>query len=311
MDEIKLNKCLNTLDSISKLELNWNDNGAAPFSNDLINKIKLFIKYLIEEPEILANFDNTIQLDFKINNKILNVIFSEDDTIAIINNNKIINYTFDNFYKALNYIKIFFYGEPKNTVLFTGAFNPPTIAHYQMINSVFENKKEQFDYVVFALSNDMFLKKKQDKTNDWYFSEHKRLNMILNMIAHNPKVLLFGIEQGYTYDVLNSVKNEFNCENVYFACGSDKLNEIEHWGHHKELLTEFNFYILIRGEDEYKKIVRKCNKIFKKTKYVIGKENPQYKDISATQVRRMIDNKEDYKELVEEHVFKYLKEVCK
>ena len=77
------------------------------------------------------------------------------------------------------------------------------------------------------------------------------------------------------------------------------------------LLTEFNFYVLIRGDDDYKKVVHKCNKIFKDTKYVLGKENQKYKNISATQVRRMIDNKENYKELLEEHVFKYLKEVLK
>lgn len=305
------NECIKKLNSIASLDLNWNDDGATPFSADLIDKVKLFLEYLIEVPNIAITFNSTIQLKYDLGNRHLLIEFFENDIIEVSScafDDKL-TFAFNQFYKVINLIKIFFYGKTNNVVLFTGAFNPPTIAHYHMINSVLNNKDKKFDYVIFAISTDEFLKKKQDKAGDWYFSASERMKMILSMISQEPKALLFGVENGYTYNVLNSVKDEYNCDNVYFACGSDKLNEIDHWGFHKKLLTEFSFYVLVRGNDEYKKVKNKCKKIFSNTNYIVSYDNEKYKDISATQVRRMIDNNEDCKDVLEEHVYKYLKGV--
>ena len=40
--------------------------------------------------------------------------------------------------------------------------------------------------------------------------------MMLEMTYENEKVLIFGIEQGYTYEVLTSVKNKYNIQTLYF-----------------------------------------------------------------------------------------------
>lgn len=311
MNEINIEECLNKIDEIALLENNWNDNGANKFSSKIIDNVKKFLSYSLYNPFIAPTANNSIQLEYEKNNdEYFEVEIYEDkiETFKIDIDKKETEQVFsiDEFFKVLNLVKIFYNGNPQNAVLFTGAFNPPTIAHYHMVHSVLRNNKMDFDYVIFALSTENFLKKKQSKTNDWYFSENERIEMVLSMIAHNPNALLYGIEIGYTYDVLCSVKQEFNCKNLYFACGSDKLNEIERWGNAKKLLKEFNFYILLRGVESYEYIENKCNKIFINTKYFLAKDNEKYKDISATQVRNKIKQNLDYTNLLEPHVYKYL-----
>ena len=91
---------------------------------------------------------------------------------------------------------------------------------------------------------------------------------------------------------------------MYFACGSDKLNEIHHWGYNKQLLSEFCFYVLLRGEDKNIKDI--CDNLFRNTKYIIATDNEKYKDMSATMVRRMLDNNEDCVNVLERHVYAFI-----
>lgn len=316
MNEQELKVCKDKIDEISNLKKNWNGNNAQPFNDKIINNALLFLKFSLYKPEIFPTASNSIQLEYeKENGEYLEFEIKENviEIFRIYENEQEEEYTipFNKFYKALNLVKIFYNGEPENIVLFTGAFNPPTIAHYHMVHSVLRNKNVNFNYVIFALSNDKFLNKKQTRVKDWYYKENERLNLVLSMIAHNPNALLFGIERGYTYEVLCEVKKELKSTNIYFACGSDKLKEINRWGFHEKLLKEFCFYILLRGTDDEDDVSNKCKELFSHTKFTLGKDNEKYKNISATQVRRKIDNKEDCKDLLEKHVYEYLSEVYK
>lgn len=272
------------------------------------------LKLITKDVELFLTYNKTVQFEFEnLLGQYLEVEVSENG-YNIWGENTEINYKDDGIffkkdklYEVINHIKIFFNGFPKNSVLFTGAFNPPTIAHYHMIDSALNNNN--FDYVIFALSNQRFLDKKQNKINDYSYSEKQRLNMILSMTYKNDNVLIFGIEQGYTYEVLCAVKEKYNLESLYFAMGSDKLNEIQKWGFHNKLLKEFCFYTLIRGSDNKEDVVSKCSTIFKNTKFVIGYDNHKFKNISATKVRNCIKNKKNFSNLVHHKVEEYLKNI--
>ena len=267
------------------------------------NSLQLLDK-LIYEPELFLTYNRSVQFEFQLGESYLEIEIFED-FYEIWGENTYIKYEDDgqkieiqNLFEVINHIKIFFNGLPNNSVLFTGAFNPPTIAHYHMIESSLNNG---FDYVIFATSNQKFLDKKQKKVKDkssFAYSEQERINMLLCMTYENPQVLIFGVEQGYTFEVLYTVKEKYNIKNLYFAMGSDKLNEISRWGFHDRLLKEFCFYVLIRGEDNFDIVKEKCNLLFSNTKYIIGKDNEKYKDISATQVRFKIANNEPLDNLV-------------
>lgn len=216
------------------------------------------------------------------------------------------NFKSDAIYEVVNKTKFFYNKKTDKMCLFTGAFNPPTIAHYHMIESA--TNAGNFDYVVFACSNQKFLDKKQAKTHDTAYSEEERIRFLLAMTRDCPNAIVFGAERGYTYDVLNDVNKKYQPKELYFALGSDKLKEIGRWGHHDLLLTKFCFYILQRA-DTMDYIKSKANELFNKTKYIVGTDNQKYKDVSATQVRNLIAHHETYKHLVTTNVYSELQKL--
>lgn len=298
------------IQEFSKFNDNWNGNYAKQISNKVINNALLLDKYLYVEdnckPEIFPTFCNSIQIEYEKDNHYLEIEIKEDCfEIFQIKNNKEYYQTvaLNEMFEVINLIKLFYQPCVKNLCLFTGAFNPCTIAHYHMIDSAMNTKR--FDYIVFAISNQKFLDKKQKRLKDFAYSEQQRLEMILAMTYKCPNVLIFGVEQGYTYEVLKATKEKYQCDSLYFALGSDKLQEINRWGFHDKLLIEFCFYILQR-KDSLTEIQRKCQDLFFKTDYIIGKDNETYKDISATSVRNKIKNNQDFKDLVVEEVYQLL-----
>lgn len=290
---------------------NWNENGASSFSKKVIKNALELEKYLYIGdniiPDIFPTACNSLQIEYEDENRYLEIEIKKDKYGIYKKINGIESEFYlglDKVYEIINIIKLFYKPNIDSAILFTGAFNPPTVAHFHMIESA--NNAYNFDYIIFAISNQKFLDKKQRKTGDYAYSEKERLEMILAMTYKESNVLVFGVEEGYTYQVLCAVKEKYKCKSLFFALGSDKLSEIGRWGYHDKLLTEICFYILQR-EDNLSYIKEKCDKLFSKTKYIIGKDNEKYKNISATLVRKRIKDNKDYKELVTESVFKVIK----
>ncbi len=280
--------------------------------------VKLLNHLIWKNFDTFITYNKTVQFEFDMNGYYMEIEIY-DDKFSVWGYDSILNdlyhlgddgieFSENQMYEVVNMVKLFMNGRPENPVLFTGAFNPPTIAHYHMIDSVIGNEKYDFDYVIFAISNQKFLDKKQSKNGDYAYSEQERLDMLLEMTWDNEDVLIFGVEEGYTYNVLCAVKEKYQTENVFFAMGSDKLQEINRWGFHDKLLTEFRFYVLMRGTDSKQTVIQKCNELFSLTKYEIGEDNQNFKDISATMVRTAIREKKDFKNLVHPDVYKYLKD---
>lgn len=273
------------------------------------------LEYLLFKPDVFLTNQKTVQFEYAEENKYLEIeVFDDRYEVfqQILGNGGVkeeMEKTIfpDEIFEIINIIKIFYRGNPHKSVLFTGAFNPPHIGHFHMIESALN---KGFDYVIFALSNQKFLDKKAKKTGEKIvFNEKQRLEMILQMTYDDPRVLIFGIEEGYTYDVLFAVKEKYKMNKLFFAMGSDKLSEIERWGHHDKLLVEFQFYVLLRGSDDKNSITNKCNRIFNKTKYIIGIDNDKYKDISSTKVRKAIEENREYSDIVHKNVYLVLKKI--
>lgn len=217
----------------------------------------------------------------------------------------------EQLYIVLNWIKMFYNGQPSNAVLFSGAFNPPTIAHKYVMEQALD---DLYDFVIVAACNEAFLEKKTEKAYDhgktgrWYFSEQARIDMLVEMTYSNDRILIYGIEDGYTYDVLHNAQSMFGVHNMNFAMGSDKIQEIHKWGHAEKLLKEFSFMITNRTDDnEY--IHEACKKAgIPWSRYsVVFNSDPLYMDVSATEVRRRMDNGDpNYSLIVTDEVAEYL-----
>lgn len=300
---------LEKLNSFLTLEDNWNDNGAEKFNEELINKCIFLEKFICFEHFISPTACNSIQFEFEINDRYLELEVFDDKIEVFISDLSEREYKFDNNIKGLiqvvNVIKYFHLKKFENIAVFTGAFNPPTKAHKHVIKRILE--MNDMDLIVVALSNKRFLEKKQKKVNGVAFSEEDRLLMMLSMTAFNPKVLIYGIEDGYTFNILSNVKNGFSKSNIYFVAGSDKLGEIPRWGYGDKLLKDFGFIILTRNE-EFNKIDCICKKLFKNYKIL---DSSTYENLSATKVRKAIENNSKYKNMVDDKVFEVLENIKK
>jgi len=214
-------------------------------------------------------------------------------------------YSTTELYDVINEIKLFHMGSPKNSVLFTGAFCPPHIGHRGLIE---QSINDGYDFAVIAVSSQEFVEKKfrnKKDTSGIIYTENQRIGMMLAMTYDIPNVLIYGAERGYTYEVLNDVKRKYNITNLSFACGSDKLDEVDHWGYHEKLLNEFGFYVLQRGDDREDEIIKKCNTLF--NRYKIVKKGPKYYDVSSSQIRSCMKDGRDYSGLITEKVAEFIK----
>lgn len=64
-EERNRTKNLYKIQEISQLEYDWNDNGADPFSHNIIDQSKFVISSLIRQPELFPTARNSIQLEFE------------------------------------------------------------------------------------------------------------------------------------------------------------------------------------------------------------------------------------------------------
>lgn len=63
--DIDVTKSLTSLNEISRLETNWNGNGAESFSSQLITKCRSLIKLLKRQPDIFPTAQHSIQLEWE------------------------------------------------------------------------------------------------------------------------------------------------------------------------------------------------------------------------------------------------------
>jgi nicotinate-nucleotide adenylyltransferase len=124
-------------------------------------------------------------------------------------------------------------------IVFGGSFNPPTIAHLEMIKKLLST---------FDGSNVLLLPVGDDYKKPELLSFFHRFEMV--------KILIRGLDHVYTSDIeavnhyqgtLESLRRlEKTYKNLHFVIGSDHLHELNQWINYKELLKSYPFIVLGR-----------------------------------------------------------------
>jgi nicotinate-nucleotide adenylyltransferase len=133
----------------------------------------------------------------------------------------------------------------------------------------------------------------------------KRWDMVKLAIQGNPKFLVSDLEikrggYSYTVDTLTQLKKIYPKSELYFLTGSDMLKDIYNWRKPEKIYKLAKLVIAFRPS--FDKINRK-NKFVLKSLFL---EIPAV-DISSTQIREKIKNKESIKYLVHPEVERYIK----
>ncbi|MBE6130800.1 MAG: FAD-binding protein [Erysipelotrichaceae bacterium] len=177
----------------------------------------------------------------------------------------------------------------KRSVLFGGSFNPPTIAHYEIIKYLSKN----YDEVLVLPNGDTYTF--AGKVLD---SFKHRVNMLYEMVKYLPnvKVLELENEQEFmgTYWTLRTLNHPT------FVLGADCLDKLHLWKHFDELMTENNFIVFNRGESNISNMINTniyLNKFLNKFE-IIDLKVP---DVSSTEFRKSLN-----KDIVCKEVYDYI-----
>ncbi len=177
----------------------------------------------------------------------------------------------------------------KRTVLFGGSFNPPTIAHYEIIKYLSLN----YDEVLLLPNGDSysFAGKILDS-----FNHRVKMLEIMTKSFSNIKILELENRSDFkgTYHTLRLLNHPT------FVLGSDCIDKLHLWKHFDELLNENNFIVFNRGSDDVRSLLNN-NKHLNKSldKFEIIDFNVS--DVSSTEFRNDIN-----KEIVCEEVYDYI-----
>ena len=163
----------------------------------------------------------------------------------------------------------------KNVGFFGGCFNPPTIAHIDLIEQAIQ--EYNLDKVYFVPMGDLYKK-------ETLIPAFHRVNMLKLAIKFHPKleILLTSVnskKQLQAIDTFKIIQAEFSKTNNFFIMGSDNFEKIKFWKNSEELINNYQYIILKR-------------------------EN----NISSTSVREKIKNNEDTNNLISKDVEQYILE---
>ena len=178
---------------------------------------------------------------------------------------------------------------------FGGCFNPPSNIHINLANNLI--KEKIVDKVIFVPVGDYYNKP------DLISSKH-RYNMLKLACERFDNLLVEDIalnynKKLYASDTFKLIYNKYNKEcDIYFIMGSDNFEKMPLWKDYEELIKNYKFIVIERPN----------HRITQKLNNTIYFENNQTEDMSSTNIRNKIKNKEDITQYIDEKVLKYIKE---
>lgn len=181
-------------------------------------------------------------------------------------------------------------------IIYGGAFNPPTKAHYEIAKKLIEEFKPDLFYF-------LPVGEKYNKKGMASFKERFNMTKILADKLENASVSDKENEEHFrgTYYMLK----DFSLveKDIYFVMGADNFDYLDNWIMADKLIEEFKFIILTRkGYDVYELIDKKYSN--HKENFIVVEVDYQ---ISSTYFRDTKDNSilldEVYQYIIENKVY--------
>ena len=181
--------------------------------------------------------------------------------------------------------------------IFVGSFNPPTKAHFEIGKIVLEKK---------IVAKVVYIPCDNLEKNDLINIE-ERVNLLKEMVNNNKDMIIDDFklkdkQRNFTYKDIYSIKNKY-LKKIYIIIGSDTLNSLSEWENWKNLLQDFNFIVINRLNNNDLDIISNQYNEYKDKFIIVDYNN----NISSTKVRKMIKNKENLENVLENNVIRYIK----
>lgn len=183
--------------------------------------------------------------------------------------------------------------------VFGGSFNPPHKMHLnigvQLVN------KQYVDNVIYVPTGSKY------KYKNNLLPDKNRLEM-LEILTKNYEYLDVNDyelkdEVVYTCETLAYFKEVYPNDDIYFVCGADNLSYIDKWKNGEEILKNYKILVMKRKGEDIDELLEKF-KIYKNNIVVADIEQ---QDISSTDIRERLKNKEEVLEELDKEVYEYIR----
>ena len=181
--------------------------------------------------------------------------------------------------------------------LFFGSFNPIHMGHLILAQSALN--MTDLDRVWFVVSPQNPFKKKKN-----LLSEYDRYAMVEMAVRNNDQFLASNIEfslpkPSYTIDTLTYLADRYRSYEFALIMGQDNLIHLHKWKNYEAILKYYRIFVYPRGEAiEHELLQHENVELFK----------APLLDISATFIRKTIQEGNSVRYLVPEEVNEYIEE---
>jgi len=173
--------------------------------------------------------------------------------------------------------------------VYVGSFNPVHIGHKYIMYYLLNNN--HLDKIIVIPTKEYW-----DKSN--LVDIKHRINML--KFYENEKIIIndYLNDYEYTYEILNTLKNENPNDELYLIIGADNIEKFHLWKNVEEILKH-KVIVLNRNDVEIDKYINK----FKQKNNFIDLKDFKKIDISSTKIRDNIDNMSEY---LDKKIFNYI-----
>jgi len=178
--------------------------------------------------------------------------------------------------------------------LYFGSFNPIHVGHLIIANTIYD--RSDLDQVWFVVSPQNPLKKRKSLVH-----EHDRLRMVELAIEDNYNFRASDIEfkmprPSYTIDTLTYLSERHPDHEFSIFLGSDNLRQLKKWKNYEQILEHYAVYVYPRPGDRVE--IKHPS---------IHEVDAPLLDISATFIRKSIQEDQSVKYLLPEKVSDYIR----
>ncbi len=179
-----------------------------------------------------------------------------------------------------------------------GSFNPPHRMHLDMgLNLI---NKHCVDKVVYVPTGSKY------KYKNNLIPDKNRLEMLKIFVNKYDNLDVSDYELKsevvYTYQTLNYFKEKNSNDEIYFICGADNLSYMDKWMNSEEILSNYKILVVKRQGEDIDELINK----FDKYKNNIIVADIEQRDISSTEIREKLKNKESVLDVLDKDVYEYI-----
>jgi len=190
--------------------------------------------------------------------------------------------------------------------LMGGTFNPIHQGH--LIISEYIRVRFPLDKIIFIPSGTPPHKEELKTVS----AEH-RYNMVSLAIETNPYFDISSVEvnrkgKSYTVDTITEFKKLNPMDDLFFIVGADTIYDFINWKNYETLFSMTKFIVIGRYGLNVENNIEKINELKQKYNAQIIYMNGPLVDISSTDIRNRISEKESIKYIVPEKVEEYINE---